>query len=61
MRTGIKIILSPAEKERLHAIRKDRNAAQKHAWRAEIVLPSADGVGTNEIMRRTGTPDTKVH
>ena len=23
-------------------------------WRAEIVLLSADGVGTNEIMRRTG-------
>ena len=60
MRTGIKISLSPAEKERLHAIRKDRNAAQKHAWRAEIVLLSADGVGTNEIMRRIGTSKTCV-
>lgn len=60
MRTGIKISLSPAEKERLHAIRKDRNAAQKHAWRTEIVLLSADGVGTNEIMRRTGTSKTCV-
>ena len=60
MRTGIKISLSPAEKERLGAIRKDRNAAQKHAWRAEILLLSADGVGTNEIMRRTGTSKTCV-
>ena len=39
---------------------KDRNAAQKHAWRAEIVLLTGDGVGTNEIMRRTRTSKTCV-
>ncbi len=39
---------------------RDRNASQKHAWRAEIVLLSADGVGTNEIMRRTGKSKTCV-
>jgi hypothetical protein len=33
---------------------RQRNAPHKHVWRAEIVLFSADGVGTNEIMRRTG-------
>jgi hypothetical protein len=33
---------------------RDRNAPQKHVWRAEIVLFTTDGVGTNEIMRRTG-------
>jgi len=38
----------------------DRNTPQKHVWRAEIVLLSADGVGTVEIMRRTGTPKTCV-
>ena len=27
---------------------------RKHVWRAEIVLLSADGIGTNEMMRRTG-------
>ena len=26
---------------------------QKHAWGAAIILSSAGGVGTNEIMRRT--------
>ena len=60
MRSGISISLSLLDRERLDSIRKDRNAAQKHAWRAEIVLLSADGVGTNEIMRRTGTSKTCV-
>lgn len=60
MRSGISISLSPSDRERLNRIHKDRNAAQKHAWRAEIVLLSADGVGTNEIMRRTGTSKTCV-
>ena len=31
-----------------------------HVWRAEIVLLSATGVGTNEIMRRTGKSKTCV-
>ena len=39
---------------------KDRNAAQKHVWRARIVLLSADGLGTNEIMRETGKSKTCV-
>ena len=39
---------------------KDRNTPQKHVWRAEIVLLSADGIGTNEIMRRTGRSKTCV-
>jgi len=43
-----------ADRRRLTALATDRNATQKHVWRAEIVLLSADGVGTNEIMRRTG-------
>ena len=43
-----------ADRRRLTALARDRNAAQKHVWRAEIVLLSADGVGTNEIMCRTG-------
>ena len=34
-------------------ISKDRNAAQKHVCRAEIVLLSVDGVGTSEIIRPT--------
>jgi transposase len=60
MRTGISIKISAADRKRLQAIVKDRNAAQKHAWRAEIILLSAAGVGTNEIMRRTGKSKTCV-
>jgi transposase len=60
MRTGISITVKPSDRKRLKAILKDRNAPQKHVWRAEIVLLSADGVGTNEIMRRTGKAKTCV-
>jgi transposase len=60
MRSGISISLSPSDRDRLDRIIKDRNAAQKHAWRAEIVLRTGDGVGTNEIMQRTGTSKTCV-
>jgi len=31
----------------------DRNTPSKVVWRAKIVLATADGFGTNEIMRRT--------
>jgi transposase len=60
MRTGISITLKPADRRRLKALARDRNAPYKHVWRAEIVLFSADGVGTNEIMRRTGKSKTCV-
>jgi len=60
MRTGISITVSPAGRRRLLAVVKDRNAAQKHVWRCRIVVLSADGVGTNEIMRRTGKSKTCV-
>src|SRR5271163_1176155 len=60
MRTGISITLRPADRRRLKALARDRNAPHKHVWRAEIVLFSADGIGTNEIMRRTGKSKTCV-
>ena len=60
MRTGISITLKPADRRRLKALARDRNAPHKHVWRAEIVLFSADSVGTNEIMRRTGKSKTCV-
>ena len=50
-----------ADRRRLTALARDRNAAQKHVWRAEIVLLSVDGVGTNEIMRRTGDNGEERH
>jgi len=60
MRTGISIAVSPLDRDRLQRLAADRNAAQKHAWRAKIVLLSADGLGTTEIMRRTGKSKTCV-
>src|SRR5580704_2709435 len=60
MRTGITIAITRPDRRQLEAITKDRNAPQKHAWRAAIVLLTADGVGTNEIMRRTGKSKTCV-
>ncbi len=50
MRTGISITLKPADRRRLKTLARDRNTPHKHVWRAEIVLLSADGTGTNEIM-----------
>src|SRR5258705_10278110 len=60
MRTGISITITRSVLGRLEAITRDRNASQKRAWRAAIILSSADGVGTNEIMRRTGKSKTCV-
>ena len=60
MRTGISITVTPSDRLRLEALVRDRNAPQKQVWRAEIVLLSADGVGTHEIKRRTGKSKTCV-
>ena len=54
MRTGVAVSLGSADHARLTEITADRNSPQKHVWRAQIVLLSAQGVGTNEIMRVTG-------
>ena len=60
MRTGISFAVSPTDRAHLTALIKDRNSPQKHVWRAEIVLLSAGGAGTAEIMRRTGKSKTCV-
>ncbi len=54
MREGISVEVSAADRARLEAIVADRNSPQKHVWRARIILATADGCGTAEIMRRTG-------
>ena len=43
-----------ADRHRLEAIVLDRSALQKHGWRANIILATADACGTAEIMRRSG-------
>src|SRR5215207_9546254 len=60
MRPGVTIALTAVDRRRLGAIVGNRNVPQKHAWRAEIVLLTADGLGTVEIMRRTGKSKTCV-
>ena len=54
MRTGIDFDLSAADRARLEAIAADPNSRQKHAWRARIILATAEGCGTAEVMRRAG-------
>ena len=46
--------LSARDRASLEAVLADRNSPQKHVWRARIVLLTAGGYGTAEIMRRTG-------
>src|ERR1700691_3298601 len=60
MRAGKSLSVSSADFRRLKALIQDRNTPQKHVWRAEIVLLTADGVGTNAIMRRTRKSKTCV-
>src|SRR5260370_34800583 len=60
MRTGVVVHLSPTDRKRLRSIVDDRNSLQKHVWRARIVLATADGVGTVEIMRTAGVSKTAV-
>ena len=60
MRTGVTLSVSSADLDRLRFLVNDRNAAQKHVWRARIVLLSAEGLGTNAIMSQTGKSKTCV-
>jgi transposase len=54
MRAGIVVNVTRADRRRLEAIILDRGAPQKHVWRAQIILATADGCGTTEIIRRSG-------
>src|SRR3954453_4995477 len=60
MRPGVTSPSPPSIAAALGTIVGNRNVPQKHAWRAEIVLLTADGLGIIEIMRRTGKSKTCV-
>jgi hypothetical protein len=60
MRAGIVVIVTPEDRRRLEAVVRDRNRPQKHVWRARIILLTADGLGTNGIVRATGKDKTVV-
>ena len=57
-RTNIQ--LSQADRSKLRAVVANRNSPQKHVWRAKIVLLTADGQGTAEIMQATGKAKTVI-
>jgi hypothetical protein len=58
MRTGISLSVAAADLDRLDALVNDRNAPQKHVWRAQIVLLTVEGLGTSAIMRETAKSKT---
>jgi hypothetical protein len=60
MRTGVTVAIFPADIDRPRALVGKRNAPQKHVWRAQIVLLSAEGLRTNAIMRERGKAKTCV-
>src|SRR4051794_8376803 len=60
MRGNLGLFAGAADRARLAAIVADRNSPQKHVWRAEVVLLTADRLGTAEIMRRTGLSKPSV-
>jgi transposase len=60
MRKDVVVDASAADRARLEAVAANRNSPQKHVWRATIILLTTDGLGTVEIMRRTGKSKTCV-
>ena len=52
--------LTAADRSALEAVVANRNSPQKHVWRAQIVLLTAKGCGTAEIMRATGKAKTVI-
>jgi transposase len=60
MRKGTVVNVKVSDRRRLAAIVANRNSPQKHVWRARIVVLTADGWGTAEIMRQTGKSKSVV-
>jgi len=52
--------VGPADRSRLEAIVRERNSPQRHVSRAQIVLLTTDGEGTNAITRLLGKDKTVV-
>ena len=60
MRTGITFNITAADRVRLETVVAAGSSAQKHVWRAKIILMSGDGHGTVAIMEATGKSKTCV-
>jgi transposase len=59
-RDDICLYLGPSDRAHLEALCTNRNAPRKVVWRAQIVLATANGCGTSEIMRRAETSKPTV-
>ncbi len=59
-RSDICLYLGPADRAELQALITSRNTSRKLVWRSEIILATADGYGTFEIMRRARTSKPTV-
>ena len=57
-RTNIR--LNAADRSQLETVVANRNSPQKHVWRAKIILLTANGHGTAEIMQATGKAKTVI-
>jgi transposase len=57
-RTNIR--LSAADRRTLDSVVANRNSPQKCVWRAKVILLTAKGHGTAEIMRATGKAKTVI-
>lgn len=60
MRAGIDFQVTPEDRRRLKQIIGDRNSPQKYVARAHVILATAEGCGTLEVMRRSGLPKPVV-
>jgi hypothetical protein len=60
MRTGVTVELIAVDRQHLVAIVADRSSPQKHVWRAQIALLTAEGCGTAEVMHRANVSKTAV-
>lgn len=60
MLNGIRVTVTAKDRAKLESVVADRNSPQKHVWRAQIILLTAEGCGTAEIMRGSGTSKTAV-
>jgi transposase len=60
MRKGISITVTAEDRVRLDTIIRNRNSAQKHVWRARIIVLTAEGAGTTAITRAVGKGKTVV-
>src|SRR3712207_5327485 len=60
MRAGIGIKVTPEDRRRLEAIARDGNAKHKHVARAKVILATAEGFGTMQVVRRSGLSKPSV-